>query len=145
VVDARPLPFSFGEIRSYFDDVFEKPAYRVQNNTCVYVEGNAPDDSVVIAISAAEREIVVTLLANGDWGVNYIREFFEAPFFLRPESEQLYALLYPNPGGHPTSLGRFDVGIDVFETRHWIVVTVEFGPPSGDEFPLVRPEHTAQL
>jgi hypothetical protein len=126
VVDVRPLPFSFEEILSYFDDAFEKPAYRVQNNTSVYVEGNAPDDSVVIAISAAERKIAVTLLANGDWGVNYIREFFEAPFFLRSESEQLYALLYANPGGRSATLGRFDVEIDVFETRNWIVVTAEF-------------------
>jgi hypothetical protein len=144
VVNSRPLPFSFEEVLGYFDDAFEKPAYRVQNNTFVYLEENAPDDAVLISISAAEGKIAVTLIANGDYGVNYIREFFEAPFFLRSESEQLYALLDADPGGRSATLVRFDVEIDVLETRKWIVITAEFGPPSGYELPPVRPERTAQ-
>lgn len=145
VLDFRPLPFSFDQVISYFDDAFERRAQRIQNNTCVYIEGNAPDESVIMAISSRESKIVVTLITNGDWGVNYIREFFEAPFFLRSESEQLYALLHANPGARSATLGRFDVEIDLVETREWIILTAEFGPPGSYEFPLVRPEHTGQL
>jgi hypothetical protein len=92
------LPFSFEQVLSYFDGAFGYPAYKIRDNTFVYLEGNASDEAVTIAVSATARQIAVTLLARGDFGVNYIREFFEAPFFLRSEREQLYALLDANPG-----------------------------------------------
>ena len=77
----------------------------------VYTEGNASDEAVTIAVSATERKIAVTLIARGDWGVNYIREFFEAPFFLCSESEQLYTLFDANTGVRATAFGRLDVKI----------------------------------
>src|SRR6516162_100922 len=113
---------------SDFGDTFGKPAHKVRDNTVVYTEGNASDDAVTIAVAATERKIAVTLMARGDWGVNYIREFFEAPFFLRSESEQLYALLDANPSVRATAVGRFDVKIDFFKTREWIVIATEFQP-----------------
>jgi hypothetical protein len=70
----------------------------------------------------------VTLLTGGDWGVDYIREFFEAPFFLKAESEQLYGLLDSGPGARSATLSRFQVKIDVSETREWIVIKTEFEP-----------------
>jgi hypothetical protein len=140
------LPFSFEQVLSYFDDAFGKPAYKVHDNTFVYIEGDAPDEAVTIAISAtAERKIAVTVIGEGDFSVNYIREFFEAPFFLRSESEQLYALLDVNPSVRAAALGRFDVKLVAFKTRESIMITAEFGPPGTYEFPLVRPEHTGQL
>jgi hypothetical protein len=145
VSDFRPLAFSFDQVVSYFDDAFERSARRMPDETCVYIEGNAPDESIILAVSSRESKIVITLLTNGDWGVNYIREFFEAPFFLQSESEQLYALLYANPGARGATLGRFDVEIDVVETREWIIITAEFGSPGSYEVPLIRPARTAQL
>jgi hypothetical protein len=127
-LSSHALPFSFEQVLSYFDDVFGKPAYKVHDNTFVYIEGNAPDESVTIAVCATERNIAVTLVANGDWGINYIREFFEAPFFLRPESEQLYALLDAKRGARAAAFGRFDVKIAVFKTRESIMIRAEFGP-----------------
>ena len=67
-------------------------------------------------------------MSGGDWGVNYIREFFEAPFFFRSESEQLYALLDSGPGVRSATLSRFQVKIDVSEAREWIVIRSEFEP-----------------
>jgi len=125
---SHALPFSFEQVLRYFDDAFGKPAHKVRDNTVVYTEGNASDDAVTIAVAATERKIAVTLMARGDWGVNYIREFFEAPFFLRSESEQLYALLDANPSVRATAVGRFDVKIDFFKTREWIVIATEFQP-----------------
>ena len=115
----------------YFDDAFGKPAHKVHDNAFVYIENDAQDEAVTIAVSAVEGKISVTLIARGDFGVNYIREFFEAPFFLRSESEQLYALLDDNPSARAAALGRFDVKIDVFETLESIMITAEFGPPGS--------------
>jgi hypothetical protein len=139
------LPFSLEQVLSYFDDAFGKPASKVHHNTFLYIKGDAQDEAVTIAISATERKIAVTLIARGDFGVNYIREFFEAPFFLRSESERLYTLLDTNPSAGAAALGRFDVKIDIFKTRESIMITAEFGPPGTYGFPLVRREHTGQL
>ena len=123
---SHALPFSFEQVLSYFDDAFGRPAYKIHDNTFVYIEGNAADEAVRIAVSATERKIAVTVITGGDWGVNYMREFFEAPFFFRSESEQLYALLYANSSAGAVALDRFDVKINVFKTREWIVIGMEF-------------------
>ena len=130
-LSSQALPFSFGQVLSYFGDAFGKLAYKVHDNTFVYIEGNAQDEAVTIVVSATEQRIAVTLTARGDFGVNYIREFFEAPFFLRSESEQLYALLDANPSFGAAALGRFDVKIAVFKTRESIMIRAEFGPPGS--------------
>jgi hypothetical protein len=116
---------------SYFDDAFGKPAYKVHDNTFLYIEGNAPDEAVTIAVSATERKIAVTAIADGDWSVNYVREFFEAPFFLCSESEQLYAVLDADSSAGAATLDRFDVKINVFKTLESIVIATEFEPPSA--------------
>jgi hypothetical protein len=125
-IGSHALPFSFEQVLSYFDDAFGRPAYKIHDNTFVYIEGNAADEAVRIAVSATERKIAVTVITGGDWGVNYMREFFEAPFFFRSESEQLYALLYANSSAGAVALDRFDVKINVFKTREWIVIGMEF-------------------
>jgi len=128
---SHALPFSFEQVLSYFENAFGKPAYNVHDKTFVYIEGNAPDEAVTVALSKTERKIAVTVIAGGDWGVNYIREFFEASFFLRAESERLYTLLDANPSAGAAALDRFDVKIDVFKTREWIVIGTEFEPPGS--------------
>ena len=61
--------------------------------------------------------------------MNYIREFFEAPFFLLPESEQLYMLLDKGTGIRSLALERFNVQMRVSEAGKWLVVALEFRPP----------------
>ena len=39
-----------------------------------------PDEVAIITVSDLEARLGVVLLATGDYGVNYLREFFEAPF-----------------------------------------------------------------
>ena len=61
-----------------------------------------------------------------------MREFFEAPFLFRSETEQLCALLNAGPGVRSATLGRFQVKMDVLETREWIVIRSEFSPLRGN-------------
>jgi hypothetical protein len=134
-VNRHTLPFSFEQVVSYFDDAFEKPGHATHNNIREYIESNAFDEYAAIVVSGTGQKIRVALVTNGDWGVNYIREFFEAPFFLQSESEQLYTLLDANPSARWANLGRFDVQIQVFETRKRILITAEFGPPGSYQSP----------
>lgn len=126
-----PLPFSLEQVRSYFNDALGKPAYKVSNGTFVYTDRNSSDESVTLVLSAKHKNIALTLFTRGDPGVNYLREFFEAPFFRRSESEQLYVLLEANHDTRVAELGRFEVKIDVFKTPEWLVIALEFSPPAG--------------
>ena len=126
-----PLPFSLEQVRSYFNDALGKPAYKVSNGTFVSNDRNSSDESVTLVLSAKQQKIALTLFTRGDPGVNYLREFFEAPFFRRSESEQLYVLLEANHDTSVAELGRFEVKIDVFKTPEWLVIALEFSPPAG--------------
>src|SRR6201993_4033934 len=86
-VNRQTLPFSFEQVVSYFDAAFQKPGHTVRSNIHEYVQNNALGEYAAIVVSGTDQKIRVALITNGDWGVNYVREFFEAPFFLPPESE----------------------------------------------------------
>jgi hypothetical protein len=92
------LPFSVGQFLGYFNEAFGKRPFKVGDKNFVYTDRENPDEVAIITVSDLKASLGVVLLATGDDGVNYIREFFEAPFFLRQESEQLYILLDRGPG-----------------------------------------------
>lgn len=125
------LPFTLEQVLAYFGDAFGKPPRKINDQRFVFVDRDYADDSTTITVSALGQKLGIVLLATGDFGVNRLREFFEAPFFLRSESEQLYALLDQGRGIRSAEVGRFHVRISVSETRAWIVVAMEFRPP-GD-------------
>jgi hypothetical protein len=126
------LPFSFQQVLRCLDDAFQKPGYKIQDNIYVFIQGSGTDEPIVMTVSAMGPKIAVTVTTTGDWGVNYIREFFEAPFFFQSETEQLYALLNAGAGARSATLGRFQVKMDVLETREWIVIRSEFSPLRGN-------------
>ena len=122
------LPFSVGQVLEYFNEAFGKRPFKIDDKTFVYTDRENPDEEAIITVSNLEASLGVVLLATGDYGVNYIREFFEAPFFLRAESEQLYMLLAGGPGIRSVALERFNVQMRIFERGRWIVVALEFRP-----------------
>ena len=108
-VDRSPLrlhnlPFSVGQVLDYFNEAFGKRPFKIDAKSFVYTVRGNPDEVAIITVSDLEASLGIVLLATGDYGVNYIREFFEAPFFLRAESEQLYMLLDGGPGIRRTLL-----------------------------------------
>ena len=126
------LPLSFQQVLRCLDDAFQKPGYKIQDNIYVFIQGSGTDEPIVMTISAMGPKIAVTVTTTGDGGVNYMREFFEAPFLFRSETEQLCALLNAGPGVRLATLGRFQVKMDVLETREWIVIRSEFSPLRGN-------------
>jgi hypothetical protein len=131
------LPFSVGQVLDYFNEAFGKRPFKIDDKSFVYTDRGNPDEVATITVSDLEASLGVVLLATGDYGVNYIREFFEAPFFLRPEIEQLYMLLDRGPGIRSVALERFNVQMRISEAGRWIVVALEFSPSE-----LYRPQLT---
>jgi hypothetical protein len=122
------LPFSLDQVLSYFNEAFGKQPFRIDECSFVYTDRDNPDETVMVTISDLPTGLAVVLLATGDYGVNYMREFFEAPFFLRAETEQFYAFLDRGPGIRAIALDRFQVQMSISHAGDWIVVALEFGP-----------------
>ena len=131
-------PFSVGQVLDYFNEAFGKRPFKTDDKSFVYTDRGNPDEVAIITVSDLEARLGVALLATGDYGVNYIREFFEAPFFLRPESEQLYMLLDRRSWQFDQfALERFNVQMRISEAGRWLVVALEFRPSE-----LYRPQLT---
>lgn len=124
----QSLPFTIEQVLAYFTESFGKPPEKISDRYFVFIDRENPDEGAIITVTAIEPNMGVVLMATGDYGVNYIREFFEAPFFLRSESELFYTLL-----GHKSKLqevetSRFRVQFGVSESGHWILVGLKFQP-----------------
>jgi hypothetical protein len=100
----------------------------VDDRFFVFVDSDNSDESLTIAISSEEQKISILLLTTGDFGLNYIREFFEAPFFREAETERFYALLAAGLGTRSTEFGRFSTDTGIVEMRGWIILQMEFRP-----------------
>jgi len=131
------LPFSLGQVLDYFNEAFGKRPFKNDDGSFVYVDRENPDEMAIVTVSEFETNLGLVLWATGDYGVNYIREFFEAPFFLRSESEQLYGLLDGGPGVRSLPLERFNVQMRVTESGRWVHVALQFRPSD-----LYRPHLT---
>ena len=127
-VHLRSLPFSVEQVLDYFNEAFGKRPFKTDHKSFVYTDRENPDEVAIITVSDLESRLGVALFATGDYGVNYIREFFKAPFFLRRESEQLYTLLEGGPGIRSFALERFNVQMSISEAGRWLVVALEFRP-----------------
>jgi hypothetical protein len=92
------LPVSLDQVLRHFDAAFGKQPFKLDERTFVYTDRENPDEIVIVTISDLYTGLAVVLLATGNYGVNYMREFFEAPFFVRQETEQFYAFLDRGPG-----------------------------------------------
>ena len=131
------LPFSLGQVLDYFNEAFGKRPFKNDDGSFVYVDRENSDETAIVMVSEFETNLDLVLWATGDYGVNYIREFFEAPFFLRAESEQLYRLLDGGPGVRSLALERFNVQMRVAEAGRWVHVALQFRPSD-----LYRPHLT---
>jgi hypothetical protein len=69
------LPFSVGQVLDYFNEAFGKRPFKIDDKSFVYTDRENPDEVVIITVSDFEASLGVVLLATGDYGVNYIREF----------------------------------------------------------------------
>jgi hypothetical protein len=122
------LPFSLAQVLRHFNEAFGKQPFRIDERTYVYVDRENPDETVIITVSDLDTGLAIVLLATGNYGVNYMREFFEAPFFLQPETEQFYTFLDRGPGIRSVALDRFRIELSISHATNWIVVAMEFRP-----------------
>ena len=127
---ATRLPFTFDDVIKYFQESLVQLPQERRFNYALFRGGNGGEHSFTIAISSDGPDLLLKFQVIDDYGMNIVREFFEAPFFQRNESEQLYALLHPGSGLRTISLPRFDVAFECDNRAETTVVTLMFSPRS---------------
>jgi len=128
---ATRLPFTLDDVIRYFQDglVAQPPQERRFNYAFFRVGGgDGGEHSFTIAVSTNGPDLLIKFHVVDDYGMNIVREFFEAPFIQWKESEQLYALLSMGSGIRTINLPRFDVVFECDNRGESTVVSLMFSP-----------------
>ena len=97
-------------------------------NHAVFTGGRIGDGLFAISAAALGSDVFVKFTVTDDYGMNLVREFFEAPFFQWSESEQLYILLYMGDGLRWLRLPRFDIVFEFAAGSENTTVALLFSP-----------------
>lgn len=129
-----PSPIEFEKAVTVFKEMTAVQPVSMHARSVIFALGHLyrKDDhveSVIIVTDDAPR-LSVSFFVSGGYGMNFVSEFFEAPFFTRDESEQFYALLYGPQEHAVATFPRFAVDFTRVETPAWHFISLTFGPPA---------------
>lgn len=131
---ADPSPLPFAPVVKYFAKVTGARPWKVHDQCIVFSlsEPSVAKDhhECLIMVTADPNRLAVSFLVSGEFGMNFVREFFESPFFGASETAAFYATLGTPPGSTTYSADRFTVEITRAETPEWMFLSMSFGPPS---------------
>ena len=134
------LPFVLDDFVRYFQESLAQAPQERRYNYAFFRGGSEVEHFYTIAISANGPNLLIKFEVLDDYGMNIVREFFEAPFFQGKESEHLYSLLYLGDGIRTINLPRFDVVFQSDNRAEHTVLSLTFSPrthyvgkkPTGD-------------
>ncbi len=106
------LPFAFENVVRYFQDALATPPQERLTNQVIFRGGTREENFYTITITRRGPDLLVAFNVIDDYGMNLVREFFEAPFFQARESQQFYALLSGQNGTRAVSMPRFNLLFD---------------------------------
>lgn len=126
-------PLRFQPVVELFSRMTEIRPKKVHERCVVFALGQAykANDHVesIIIVTEDPPHLAVSFLVSGGYGMNFVSEFFEAPYFKRHESEEFHRLLY-GPQGHSSArFDRYSVDFSRIETPEWHFISMSFGPP----------------
>jgi hypothetical protein len=125
-------PFTFENVRSFFQDILRVRPTKVQKRCVIFYEGEFKNantyDYCVIIVENSDEDLQVTFYITDDKEMNWVNEFIEGPFFTRAESEKVYGLLHREKHARGTTVGRFRVDVSHWEPRHAEIIVLSFTP-----------------
>ena len=103
------LPFTFNEVVRYFEDALAMAPQERFVDEAIFRGGTYYENFYTITVTRHGPDVRVAFNVIDDYGMTLVREFFEAPFFQKRESEQFYALLDGRNVTRTLHLSRFNV------------------------------------
>ncbi len=136
-----PTPLGFEAIVNHLKETTDARPTRLHKQAVIFALGEAYRtgdhmESVIIVTEDPPR-LAVSFLISGGYGMNFVNEFFEAPFFTRAESEEFYGLLHGPQERASAAFPRFAVEFTRVNTPEWHFISLTLGPPrKGAPTPL---------
>jgi hypothetical protein len=136
----KVAPLEFQPVVELFTKMTEVRPMKLHGRCVVFGLGEAyrANDHVesIIVVTEDPPRLAVSFLVSGGYGMNFVGEFFEAPFFSRDESERFHALLYGPAGNTSARFARFTLTFTRLETPEWQFISMSFDPTRPLAAPL---------
>jgi hypothetical protein len=128
----KVAPLEFQPVVELLTKMTEVRPAKLHGRCVVFTLGQAyrANDHVenIIVVTEDPPRLAVSFLVSGGYGMNFVGEFFEAPFFTRDESEKFHGLLHGPAGNTTARFPRFALDFTRVETPEWYFISMSFGP-----------------
>ena len=121
------LPFAFQEVVRYFEDALAMAPQRLTDQV-IFHGGSYHENFYTITVTRRGADVRVDFNVIDDYGMSMVREFFEAPFFQRGESEQFYPLLNGRNVTRTLHMPRFNVFFEYNSPDFAANIIMNFSP-----------------
>ena len=115
--NTAPKPLTYANVLSHFKATKLRTT-EVQKRCTVFFEGEWNSANIynycLIIVENSDEDIQVTFYATDAHEMNWVTEFFDAPFFARDETEKLFDLMNSDRELRNQKVGRFRV-----DFHHW--------------------------
>jgi hypothetical protein len=124
-------PLTFGNVVSFFKQAHLRPT-EVQKRCVIFFEGEWKNADIysycVIVVENSDEDIQVTFYLTDAHEMNWVTEFFDAPFFAPGETEKLFGLINSGHDARGDKIGRFRVDFHRWQPRHAQILVFSFTP-----------------
>lgn len=132
-VDPRPehaatVPLTFEEIVRFFEETLGQGAEIGDAGAILFSGGLPTENAYSITVKRLGDDVRVQFAVIDDYGMNWLREFLEAPCFSLSESERLFFLLHHTQRSRTLNLGRFIVTLEISASREQFEFTFTLHP-----------------
>ena len=123
------LPFTFLDVVAHFETSLGQVPQEKRPNEVVFWGGNNRENFYSITVTSyGSSDLLVKFNVIDEHGMTLVRDFFDARFFQRRESEQLCALLDGRNATRSLSLPRFDVMYQYDSPGYDATISLLFSP-----------------
>jgi hypothetical protein len=125
--DVRPL--TYANVVSFFKEARLHPT-EVQKRCTVFFEGEWKSADIysycLIIVENSDEDIQVTFYLTDAHEMNWVTEFFDAPFFAPAETQGLFRLINSKREVAGESIGRYRVDFHHWRPRHANILVFSF-------------------
>jgi hypothetical protein len=104
----------------------------VQKRCTIFFEGEWKNANIynycLIIVENSDEDIQVTFYLTDAHEMNWITEFFDAPFFTRGETQKLFGLINAHKAKQVADIDRYRVEFHHFEPKHADLFVFSFTP-----------------
>jgi hypothetical protein len=124
-------PLTYANVVSHFKAAHLRTT-EVQKRCTIFFEGEWKNADIynygLIIVENSDEDLQVTFYLTDAHEMNWVTEFFDAPFFARAETEKLFDLINSNREVRAHKIGRFHVDFHHWLPRHAQILVFSFTP-----------------